>query len=117
MSDELQQSNFWRICIINWLLVGPVLLLFGLPYYVVAKNVLGNHYLWLPGSLLFAMPFMLTVLHGHVTIAVGRAHRNHYYEWLENRPFSAGLGYHPMLLTTRFRFGMILMALLLLVLG
>jgi len=117
VSSELQHSNYRRICALNWLLVGPVLLLFGIPYYIIAQQLVSNPYLWLPGSLLFAMPFMLTVLHGHVTIALGRAHRDHYYEWLSSKPFTAGLGYHPLLLATRFRFGMVMMALLLMVLG
>ncbi len=103
MSAELNEDNFRRISLVNWLLNGPTLLVFGLPYYVIV----GNWGHWqgglLLGSFLFAMPFMLSVLHGHVTMAVGKNHREHYYAWLQGKPLSYGLGFHPALVTTRFR--------------
>ena len=109
-TSELSHKNFRRICIINWLFTGPVCLVFGMPYYVMAQQFIGNPYLWYPGALLFSMPFMITVLHGHVTMALGKAHRHHYYEWLMAHPYSYGLGFHPFLISTRFRVALLVMA-------
>jgi hypothetical protein len=109
-TSELSPKNFRRICAINWLFTGPVCLVFGMPYFIVAQQIIKNPYLWLPGALLFSMPFMITVLHGHVTMALGKAHRHHYYEWLMAHPYSYGLGFHPFLISTRFRVAMLVMS-------
>lgn len=101
--SELSESNFKRIVVINWLLTIPLLVLFAWPYYYAAKLVGMDESFRYVGAFMFSLPFMATILHGHVTMALGSAHRNHYYDWLNIHPFSFGLFFHPIIVSTRFR--------------
>ena len=69
------------------------------------------------GSILFAAPFMITILHGHVTMALGQPHRHHYYKWLSKHPLTYGLLFHEIMPRTRFRIILFLVSLVLLVAG
>ena len=113
MTQELNPGNFKRISIINWLLSFPFFVLFSWPYLYVAEfaglqNIIG--YL---GCIFFSVPFMITILHGHVTMALGEAHRHHYYDWLSEHPLTYGLLFHPVMMRTRFRLILLVVSLLL----
>jgi hypothetical protein len=101
--SELNTKNYKRIFYINILLSVPLLVLFAWPFVVFCRLLSVSPLIFYPGSLLFSFPFMLTILHGHVTLALGSAHRHHYYSWLENNTLTYGLLYHPMFSRTRFR--------------
>lgn len=101
--SELSEYNFKRISIVNWSLCLPLLMLFGWPLLFLCSYLqIGKFYCY-PASFLFAIPFMLTILHGHVTMALGAAHRHHYYSWLADHPLSYGLLFHSVFMKTRFR--------------
>lgn len=102
-TSELSESNYRRICFINWALSVPLLLIFSWPYFFLCQLLEIQRFIALAGSILFALPFMLTILHGHVTMALGVVHRHHYYEWLQGYPFTYGVLFHPMIISTRFR--------------
>lgn len=51
-----------------------------------------------------AFPLMLTMLHGHVTMAIGVSHRDKYYEWLNKKNNPWGWFFHPLFISTKFRF-------------
>jgi len=102
-TSELNAKNFIRISLINWSLAVPFLLLFSWPYYFFARLMEFHTLIVLPGALLFGLPFMITLLHGHVTLALGAAHRDRYYEFLTSFPFTYGLLFHPIIIRTRFR--------------
>lgn len=115
--SELNESNYKRISFINWILAVPLIVLFAWPYYYAAK-LLGMELIFrYIGAFVFAMPFMLTILHGHVTMALGSVHRHHYYDWLEEKTLTFGLFFHPMLVRTRFRLILLVVSLLLLPVG
>lgn len=103
MSSELSENNYRRIALINWSLTVPLLLLFAWPYYFICELASIDRYISFPGSILFALPFMVTILHGHVTMALGTLHRHHYYNWLGDYPLTYGLLFHEILISTRFR--------------
>ena len=91
MKSEFSTSNFVRISVINWALTLPLLILFAWPYYYAARELgldLSFRYI---GAFMFAMPFLLTIIHGHVTMALGSIHRYRYYEWLATKPYTFGL--------------------------
>jgi hypothetical protein len=109
MTDpELTHRNFFRINLINWSLTLPMLFLFAWPYYLICRWLGIGELLSYFGALLFAFPFMITILHGHVTMALGAIHRHHYYEWLSRYPLTYGFLFHPVMFRTRFRFSLIL---------
>ena len=111
---ELSENNFRRINLINWILAPAMLFLFAWPYYLLC-NILDLHpWISYTGALIFAAPFMMTILHGHVTMAMGAVHRHHYYDWLWNHPFSYGLFFHPVMFRTRFRLSLVITGLCLL---
>ena len=88
MKSEFSTSNFIRISVINWALTLPLLILFAWPYYYAARELgldLSFRYI---GAFMFAMPFLLTIIHGHVTMALGSIHRYRYYEWLATKPYT-----------------------------
>jgi hypothetical protein len=103
MNRELNPKNYKRISMINWLLCVPLLILFAFPYIKIATFFDIEMVIAYSGSLLFAGPFMFTILHGHVTMALGTLHRHHYYRWLEEKPLTFGLLFHPIFTRTRFR--------------
>ena len=115
--SELSQGNYKRITIINWLLMVPLIVLFAYPYLYLSHLLSIQQNIIYIGSLLFALPFTLTILHGHVTMALGAAHRHHYYEWMEERSLTYGLLFHPMLTSTRFRLLLVLLSLVLIPAG
>jgi hypothetical protein len=115
--SELSDKNFRRISIINWLLSVPMLVLFAWPYYYICQLLLVQETIQMVGSLLFAMPFMMTILHGHVTMALGSVHRQNYYQWLYEHPYTFGLFFSRIEISTRFRLVMLLISLMLLAAG
>lgn len=114
---ELSRRNFLRINLINWTLTIPMLILFAWPYYMVCKWFDLDQLFTLAASLLFAFPFMVTILHGHVTMALGALHRHHYYNWLSRYPLTIGFLFHPVMFRTRFRLALILISLAMLLVG
>ncbi len=115
--SELNKRNYKRICLINWLLCVPLIVLFAFPYLSLATFVNANTGLSYAGAVLFSIPFTLTILHGHVTMALGSLHRNHYYEWLENNTLTYGIFFHPMFTSTRFRLILLVVSMVVLGLG
>jgi hypothetical protein len=116
-TSELSEKNYKRICFINWALSIPLLLIFSWPYYFLSNLFELSRVISFIGSITFALPFMLTILHGHVTMALGAVHRHHYYDWLQNYPFTFGVLFHPIIISTRFRLALFFISLLLLVTG
>ena len=115
--SELTESNYKRIAMINWALSVPLLLIFAWPYFFLCELLSINKMLSFPGSILFGVPFMLTILHGHVTMAMGAAHRHHYYRWLSDYPLTYGLLFHFVIISTRFRLILFSFSLFLLSIG
>jgi len=114
---ELNERNYRRICFINWVLFMPLMLIFAWPYHFICAQIGLDRMMALSGSFLFALPFMITILHGHVTLALGFTHRHHFYNWLQQFPFTYGLLFHPLIVRTRFRLSLLVVSLLLLVTG
>jgi hypothetical protein len=115
--SELSEKNYKRIYWVNWLICLPILGLFAWPYYEFGRILMIPEMLILPGALLFALSFMLTILHGYVTMSLGNLHRNHYYKWLLSHRLTYGFLFHPMLTRTRFRLSLIIISMLVLFLG
>lgn len=116
--NELTESNYKRISVINWLLTVPMMVLFAWPYFFAADMIGMDAVFCYIGAFVFAVPFMLTILHGHVTMALGSVHRHHYYDWMTNeKPLTYGLFFHPMFTSTRFRLVLLVSSLLLLPTG
>lgn len=115
--SELSPSNFKRISLINWVLSVPLIVLFAWPYYYAAKLIgIGEAFRYL-GAFIFSLPFTLTIIHGHVTMALGAFHRLSYYHWLTDHPFSFGLFYSDLLISTRFRLILLIVSLIFLPVG
>ncbi|MGM0545843.1 MAG: hypothetical protein ACQEST_03910 [Bacteroidota bacterium] len=117
MNQELTVKNFKRISIINWMLSVPFFVLFAWPYWFIGRFSGLDQTLIFVGCALFSIPFMITILHGHVTLALGEAHRHHYYDWLVEQPLTYGLFFHPMIIRTRFRLILLVISLLIFLLG
>ncbi|NGP88375.1 hypothetical protein [Fodinibius halophilus] len=117
MNQELSPKNFKRISIINWVLTVPFFILLSWPYLYLADLAEIERSMAYIGCLFFSIPFMITIIHGHVTMALGEAHRHHYYDWLDEYPLTFGLLYHPMLIRTRFRLILLVVSILLFVAG
>lgn len=115
--SELSTKNYKRIFAINALLTVPLLAIFAWPYVVFAKVVAMLPQLYYVGAVVFAVPFTFTILHGHVTLALGSAHRHHYYNWLEDNKLTYGLLFHPMFISTRFRLVLIALSMLIFIVG
>jgi hypothetical protein len=115
--SELSESNYRRISLINWALSVPTLLIFAWPFFFICEIYGISKAVSFPGSIFFGLPFMLTILHGHVTMALGAAHRKHYYNWLADVPFTYGLLFHPLIISTRFRLALFVISLMILILG
>lgn len=115
--SELSEKNFRRIYFINWLLCIPLIVLFGGPYVFMGLYLGINELLIYAGALLFSVPFMLTILHGHVTMALGSLHRHHYYNWLKEHSLTYGLLFHSVFISTRFRLVLVVASIVLLMAG
>lgn len=116
-SSELNSKNFKRITIINWLLSLPFFILFSWPYLYLAAFAEIEKLIGYLGCIFFSLPFMITILHGHVTMALGEAHRHHYYSWLSEHPLTYGLLFHPVVKRTRFRLILLVVSMLLFITG
>lgn len=114
---ELSEQNFRRISWINILLTPPLLALFAWPYHVMAELLSMHEQLLLAGMVLFSLPFTLTILHGHITIALGALHRTEYHEWLKKRHWNFGLLMRPIFFSTRLRLVLLLLSLVLFAAG
>lgn len=115
--SELSDSNFKRISLINWVLSVPMIVLFAWPYYYAASQLGMQVSFRYIGAFLFATPFMMTILHGHVTMALGSAHREHYYNWLLDHPYTFGLFFSRLEVSTRFRLILLVISLIFLPAG
>lgn len=115
--NELSPSNFRRISYINWVITVPLAILFSWPYLYLGRHMEIANWALYPGAIVFATPFVLTILHGHATLALGSLHRGKYYEWLESKPLTFGLLFHPVLASTRLRLAILVVSLILFVLG
>ncbi len=93
------------------------MLLFSWPYFYLANFAEIEKLISYAGSFVFAVPFMITILHGHVTMALGEAHRHHYYTWLYKHSFTYGLLFHPIIIRTRFRLVLLIISIVLFVAG
>lgn len=115
--SEFSNSNFIRISLINWTLSVPMIVLFAWPYYYTAKLIGLAEALRYIGAFVFAIPFMLTIIHGHVTMALGSIHRIHYYSWLKTNPYTFGIFYNEVFISTRFRLILLIISILFLPIG
>ncbi len=115
--SELSEYNFKRISLINWGLCFPLILLFGWPFLYLCSYLQIDRMFAYSGAFLFSLPFMFTIMHGHVTMALGAAHRHHYYEWLTNCPYTYGLLFTKLFTKTRFRLGLLGVSMILLAWG
>lgn len=91
-----------------------MLILFAWPYYFLSTILDIDLLTATIGSLFFSGPFAMTVLHGHVTMALGTLHRDNYYYWLEKYPLSYGLLFHPIMFRTRFRLMLLMISFIIL---
>ncbi|MEX0770735.1 MAG: hypothetical protein WD035_08380 [Balneolaceae bacterium] len=115
--SELNEKNYRRIALINWTIAMPLLLVFSWPYFFVCQVFGIDRIVGYPGAILFGLPFMITLMHGHVTMALGALHRHHYYNWLKNFPLTYGLLFHEILISTRFRLILFVISLFILMIG
>jgi hypothetical protein len=95
----------------------PLMLIFAWPYFYFCELYGIDRVFAFTGSFMFAIPFMITILHGHVTMALGTAHRKYYYTWIQEHPNTFGLLFHPVLIRTRFRLIMFVLSILLVLVG
>lgn len=114
---ELSERNYRRISWINTVLTPPLFVLFAWPYMFFGLWFEFPEVLLYPGIFCFSLPFTLTILHGHVTIALGALHRDHYHEWLTKHSRSYGFLIRPVFFSTRFRLTLLLLSLAILLAG
>jgi hypothetical protein len=114
---ELNTENYRRICIINWMLGVPFFIIFSWPFLYISNFAGIEKFMAYSGCILFSVPFVITILHGHVTMALGEAHRHHYYDWLNEHPLTYGLLFHPVIISTRFRLILLAVSFLVFVAG
>lgn len=114
---ELGEINFRRISWINFLLAPPLFILFAWPYAVLGLWFDLQEYWLYSGTFFFAFPLTLTIIHGHVTIALGALQRSHYYDWLKRQRWSYGFWIRPFFFTTRFRLILLIVSLAMLAAG
>lgn len=113
----LSEKNFKRISFLNWMMSAPLIVLFAWPYLYICNFLSIEHITAFSGAMLFSIPFTITIIHGNVTMALGSAHRHHYYNWLTDKPLTYGLFFSPLFIKTRFRLIMIIISLGLLATG
>ncbi|HAC14694.1 MAG TPA: hypothetical protein DCE78_01935 [Bacteroidetes bacterium] len=111
---ELTINNFKRIYRLNWIISGPVLFMFAWPYFILSRILDQHIYYSMLGCFLFAIPFTLTILHGHISVAIGPLHRNNFYKWQQNKKGITKLAFHPVLFSTKIRLILIMLSLILL---
>lgn len=116
-NSELSEKNFKRISTLNWLISIPLILLFAWPYLYISKILSIEAIPAYTGALMFSVPFMATILHGNVTMALGSAHRHHYYSWLADQQLTYGLFFSPTFMRTRFRLVLLICSFILLAIG
>jgi hypothetical protein len=116
-TSELSERNYKRISFINWALSIPLLLIFAWPFFFLSELLSISKSYSFPGAIFFGLPFMLTILHGHVTMALGAAHRKHYYNWLTKNPLTFGLLFHSIIISTRFRLFLFIVSMMIFVIG
>ncbi len=114
---ELSEQNYGRISWINLLLIPPIFMLFALPYAMFGLWFNFPEILLYMGTFCFAFPFTMTIIHGHVTIALGALQRIQYYEWLVRHPWGFGFWLRPIFFSTRFRLILLLISFTALVAG
>lgn len=115
--NELSKRNYKRISLINWVLAPALLIVFSWPYYILCQLLDFHQLATFLGALLFATPFTITVLHGHVTMSLGALHRHLYYEWISKRPLTHGFFFHPIFFLTRFRLALFITSMIFLPIG
>lgn len=114
---ELSEYNFKRISVINWILSVPLIFIFGWPFLYLCDLLGIGAVASGIGAFLFSLPLLFTILHGHVTMALGSSHRHHYYIWLTGKPFTYGLLFHNAFTKTRFRLTLLAISSLVLMAG
>jgi|AntAceMinimDraft_1070359.scaffolds.fasta_scaffold14523_2 hypothetical protein len=102
--SELSTKNFHRVGIINLLMSIPLFGLFSWIGFSLCYALQNNWPISLIAATLCAFPMMLTMLHGHVTMAIGVTHRDKYYHWLNQKTNPWGWFFHPIFISTKFRF-------------
>lgn len=115
--SELDIYNYKKICYINGVIFPPLLVLLSWPYYYAGLIFELSNLILYGGALIFGLPFTLTILHGIVTVSIGSVQRDYFYKWLKERPYSFGLLFHPLMVSTRFRLSLISFSLLVLLIG
>jgi hypothetical protein len=115
---ELSEQNFRRISWINILLTPLLLILFAWPYAVIGLWFDFPETWLYAGTFLFAFPLTLTIIHGHVTIALGALQRSHYSRMAGTPPLGIRiLWIRPIFFTTRFRLILLIISLVMLISG
>lgn len=102
--SELSNRNFRRVGIINLMMSIPLFGLFGWISFSLCYAFQNDWKIALVAATLCAFPMMLTMLHGHVTMAIGVSHRDKYYHWLNQKSNRWGWFFHPIFISTKFRF-------------
>lgn len=106
--SELNPSNYRRVARINFLMSIPLFGLFAWIGFALPYAIYPHALSALIASMIMAFPLMLTMLHGHVTIALGVIHRDLYYQWLARKGNTMGWFFHPIFTKTTFRLSCIL---------
>jgi len=112
MGREINPVNFRRVSAINWLLTGPSLVFFGWPYLRLSDSLGTSDVAALVGTGLFSISFTLTVVHGHISLAVGDLHRIEFHQWTRKRRHPWKLAYHPVLFRYRTRLALLALSML-----
>lgn len=107
MGREITPRNFRRVAAINWLLTGPSLVFFAWPYLRLADAMGSSDFASLLGAGFFSISFTLTVVHGHIAMAVGDLHRVEFHRWTRRRNGPWRMAYHPALFRYRTRLGLL----------
>ncbi|MDI6400642.1 hypothetical protein QLX67_01455 [Balneolaceae bacterium ANBcel3] len=106
----LNERNFRRISRINLLLIPPLFLLFAWPYAILCMMLGLPDPILYSGTFFFSIPLTFTILHGHVTIALGPIHRSFYHYWLHEHKWGYGALLPPVFFTTRLRLILLLVS-------
>lgn len=107
MGREITPRNFMRVSAINWWLTGPALVFFAWPYVRLSDALGTSDLASLIGAGLFSISFTLTVVHGHISMAVGELHRGEFHRWTRTRRMPWRLAYHPALFRYRTRLALL----------